>query len=250
MADETKFPTKEEIAALPKWARVAFAARCARRVVPLCRAGGYGGSKETVKAVAHTVALAEQSAAAAAAASDAVANPNPPSRAIAAAHAADPARNGERVAYEPGFAAAAAAYAAYAAAHAPYATHAADAAALAGRAAVILGTTQEALAKDLLHLGDRARSEAWTDDTPVPPWVFGPMWPDGVPDGWPEADPDDRLVITVEAPPGATAEQVADLRTRLYESANQLVLAHGGPGLTLDLARRLVTINVHMPEGV
>src|SRR4051812_9654562 len=32
-------PTEEEIAKLPRWARVAFAARCARRVLPFAQVG-------------------------------------------------------------------------------------------------------------------------------------------------------------------------------------------------------------------
>src|SRR5688572_20696812 len=35
MADDVKLPTKEEIANLPRWARLAFAARCARRAFTL-----------------------------------------------------------------------------------------------------------------------------------------------------------------------------------------------------------------------
>jgi hypothetical protein len=37
MADEVELPTEAEIRQLPRWARVAFAARCARRVLPLVR---------------------------------------------------------------------------------------------------------------------------------------------------------------------------------------------------------------------
>jgi hypothetical protein len=35
----SEIPTEEEIAKLPRWARVAFAARCARRALPLFVAG-------------------------------------------------------------------------------------------------------------------------------------------------------------------------------------------------------------------
>ena len=37
-----------------------------------------------------------------------------------------------------------------------------------------------------------AREQKWTDDTPVPPDVFGPMWPEGVEPYW-----------AVEPPPAA-----------------------------------------------
>lgn len=244
MADEANLPTKEEIAALPRWARVAFAARCARRVSPLFRHGWPDVPAHHRKAVVRSVEIAERSAAtgtvepgfmtgqAAESAEAAISRARSPRDATNAARAAASAADAlHYTATSPDGVAFSAGYAAV------YADAARD-------------TTGPGIINDFRALVERSRSENWTDDTPVPPWVFGPMWPDGVPNGWPEADPDDRLVITVEAPPGATAEQIADLRTRLYESANQLVLAHGGPGLTLDLAKRLVTVNVLVPEGV
>ena len=75
------------------------------------------------------------------------------------------------------------------------------------------------------------------------------MWPNGVPEGWPDADPEERLVITVAAPPHASPEQIADIRTRVYAEVNKLFIANGGPGLTLDQIRRMVTVNVPVPEG-
>jgi hypothetical protein len=46
--------------------------------------------------------------------------------------------------------------------------------------------------RDFVRLKRLARKEKWTDDTPVPPEVFGPMWPEGVAPFW-----------AVEPPPGA-----------------------------------------------
>jgi hypothetical protein len=38
--------------------------------------------------------------------------------------------------------------------------------------------------RDFARLKKLARNEKWTDDTPVPPEVFGPMWPEGVEPYW------------------------------------------------------------------
>lgn len=38
--------------------------------------------------------------------------------------------------------------------------------------------------RDFVRLQRLARKEKWTDDTPVPPGVFGPMWPEGVEPYW------------------------------------------------------------------
>jgi hypothetical protein len=38
--------------------------------------------------------------------------------------------------------------------------------------------------RDFVLLNRLARKEKWTDDTPVPPEVFGPMWPEGIAPYW------------------------------------------------------------------
>jgi hypothetical protein len=38
--------------------------------------------------------------------------------------------------------------------------------------------------RDFVRLKRLARKQKWTDDTPVPPDVFGPMWPEGVEPYW------------------------------------------------------------------
>jgi hypothetical protein len=38
--------------------------------------------------------------------------------------------------------------------------------------------------RDFARLKRLAREQKWTDDTPVPPEVFGPMWPPGVEPYW------------------------------------------------------------------
>jgi hypothetical protein len=63
MADKVKLPTKKGIAELPQWARVAFAARCARRVLPLFKHFWKDAPQKHVVAVTRAVELAERSAA-------------------------------------------------------------------------------------------------------------------------------------------------------------------------------------------
>ncbi len=38
---------------------------------------------------------------------------------------------------------------------------------------------------DFERLKLAAVKESWTDETPAPPEFFGPLWPDGEPEGWP-----------------------------------------------------------------
>jgi hypothetical protein len=64
----------------------------------------------------------------------------------------------------------------------------------AARALLDAATTDTPLAaqlrcvrRDFLRLQRLAREHHWTDDTPVPPDAFGPVWPDGLaPDWWTE----------------------------------------------------------------
>ncbi len=46
MSEKVNIPTEKEIGQLPRWAQVAFAARCARRVQPLFKADRVGGSMD------------------------------------------------------------------------------------------------------------------------------------------------------------------------------------------------------------
>ncbi|HVK17520.1 MAG TPA: hypothetical protein VM533_11280 [Fimbriiglobus sp.] len=186
----TSLPTQEEIAKLPRWARVAFAARCARRVMPLFMHFWPNAPEEHIKEVADDVEAAEQYARKAAPAIDfndavvaalAARMTKFPLAAVvarAAARAIQSAKDGhvDDNAREAAEAADAAA-------------EAADAAAEAADAARILGGIRPIIRRDFDHLARLAQWQHWTDDTPVPPEVFGPLWPEGPPAGWP-ADPD------------------------------------------------------------
>ncbi len=176
-------PSKEEIAELPRWGRVAFAARCARRVLPLFDHFWPNAPEEHLKEVVGDVEATEQYARKAVPAIDL-------NDAVVAALAA-------RMAKFPlaGVVARAAARAIQSAKkghvddNAQEVAEAAEAAAEAADAARLAASIRPIIRRDFDHLFRLADQQHWTDDTPVPPEAFGPLWPEGPPPGWP-ADPD------------------------------------------------------------
>ncbi len=127
MADEILLPTEEEIAQLPRWARVAFAARCARRVLPLFQRYWPNAPAEHLAAVTQAIDLSEQAAARAVKGVDDAATTA--RAANSAAHIANSVGNANANANRAARAATSAAvYAADAATRAAYAAYAADAA--------------------------------------------------------------------------------------------------------------------------
>jgi uncharacterized protein (TIGR02996 family) len=159
---------------------VAFAARCARRVLPwFCSQYLKDGSVEAAVGAAERFGGGARVVA--------------PLRAARAADASATVAAGglsvaARAARFAAVAAGAAAEIAAAGAGSDFAGSAARVAALAGDAAACTGH-QDALGRamraDLLRLKSAAGNARWTDDTPVPPEFFGPLWPDGPPGGLP-----------------------------------------------------------------
>jgi hypothetical protein len=77
--------------------------------------------------------------------------------------------------------------------------------------------------------------ESWTDVTPVPPSVFGPMWPDGPPPDWPPLPQPKRLKLTVRVPDGVRLNKDALPRVaRLAALLAELDVAGGGHGLKFE----------------
>jgi hypothetical protein len=79
---------------------------------------------------------------------------------------------------------------------------AADAARVIFEAATIdspLTAQLRCIRRDFVRLKRLAKKENWTDDTPVPPEVFGPMWPQGVAPYW---------AVEPPVPPTTTQEPV------------------------------------------
>ncbi|MCW5776578.1 MAG: hypothetical protein KIS87_09080 [Phycisphaeraceae bacterium] len=262
--DFPELPTDVELLTLPRWVCVAFAARCARRVQPLFACFRPDAPKEHVEAVDTAITLSERSAAHGTRVS-----------AHNAVHAADAARTAYNAAaalapddanapYDANARAAArAAHAAHAAARAvdaadaAAAADAADAASAAGEAAFegdftgafegAFDATVAAMRHDFELLRAAVQAENWTDDTPVPPEFFGPLWPHGEPEGWPTQHGDSRADPSDEETPGAPplslyfdlAEFSANEITEFIGKLSALYAEIGGDDLIIDDMRIL-----------
>lgn len=123
-------PTADEVAALPRGARLAFAARCATRVLPLVRLDVF--EEDGVAAAAVAIL---------------------------------------RTASDP--------------------------------------RALSFIRRDLNALKRLVREEKWTDDTPVPPEVFGPLWPDGRAPKWARAGNGMRGCCPRRAAPGPARRATA-----------------------------------------
>ena len=174
-------PSREEIEKLPRWAQVAFAARCARRVLPLYSYFCPEALREHILAVNRAVELAEQCAELGQGNQDtrkAFTDVDAAYKSFADATAAVVAKDAVDAAT---FAASGAAAELSDATR----TGALGAFYLLVRVAT-LGTARivTAPACDLDRLTRLAKEQNWTDDTPVPPEVFGPMWDRDPPPWW------------------------------------------------------------------
>ena len=211
-------PSMKEIAKLPLWAQVAFAARCARRVQALFAQFWAAAPSEHVKAIDRAITLAEASAASPASASESV-TAYARAAATAAADASD-ARAGAHTA-----------------------TRAARAAATAAGAAAYVDASRAAIRRDFELLLELAKGRegvpAWTDETPVPPEVFGPMWAERAPGGWPPLKDDKEplhLKIEIAVPSGMDDAESKAFNERVASFFAKLSGAHvafGGTGLRL-----------------
>jgi hypothetical protein len=264
MADEFKLPSRDEIEELPRWAMVAFAARCARRVQPLFEARWPDAPSERVRAVDRAIGMSEQAGAMAAASAG-------NARAFA-----DAARAARADATTEG-----AATVAQAATYAARAAEAADPAYTTGtvlaaaRAAAVYGwATSAAIRRDFEHLRAAASAESWTDRTPVPPAFFGPLWPDGEPPNWPvedglaarhddpfganlgakipvdvEPEPDHRAILQVVLPEHYDSDVVAHYLASLVEAMSRWQFASGGNTIEIDDLLPMVAIEQGVPHA-
>jgi hypothetical protein len=171
-------PSWDEIAKLPRWAQVAFAARCAHRLL------GDVEQHETSRAVQ----VAEQAAA------QGKVDPNTADAALVAVEAFDRIQRYDQAAYY-------AAWVAHVATHprgeADFSHHVISAARLTFKRFASDRFRVALPAQDLSRLLRLAQEQHWTDDTPVPPEVFGPMWEGDPPDWW-------RDDLLADVPPEAT----------------------------------------------
>lgn len=84
-------------------------------------------------------------------------------------------------------------------------------------------------------------------DRPPPPGqeVFGALWPDGPPKGWPEEPAGDyRLVLDFDFPGNVSDAEVVGLVTQLAAAMDDYHRALGYAGLELESAEVSVTAEV------
>lgn len=116
---------------------------------------------------------------------------------------------------------------------------------------------------DFGKLKTAAKKKRWTDETPVPPEFFGPLWPEGEPKGWPSASAEparrkdaetssteERLVVQATVRGSVDDETLVDGITNLYKALNKYHILCGGTGLTIDDWRIFVRSGKPMRELV
>lgn len=174
-------PTCEEIERLPRWARVSFAARCARRVASVFEADLPDTLKNHVEGLKSAVTCAERGA------SDAYSSAYECDNAVAKADLAN-AHATRFVAARAAESAAAAASASATSVNSFVSAKAAESAAAASANAAhdeVRGQVMAAIWRDYELLRSVVNKEHWTDQTPVTPEFFGDLWSHGKPSGWP-----------------------------------------------------------------
>ena len=90
---------------------------------------------------------------------------------------------------------------------------------------------------DLGRLLALAKIENWTNDTPVDPDSLGPLWPEGPPANWlTVSDSDDYvkgLALVIEVPDNASDAEIEEKTATLVGRLDTLYRALGGPGLVV-----------------
>ncbi|MFG0246886.1 MAG: hypothetical protein ACF8MF_12635 [Phycisphaerales bacterium JB052] len=239
--NDLSLPTEEEIAKLPKWAKLAFAARCARRVLPLYQFHTPEASKDDLDHLDYMVGLHEGFAANASFTLSSDHKHVPGDASGISVNAANSMAAGVAGVIDE-----------LRDIRSPLEHDELDAKSviyhLVKRSARSTNseTHLQQIRADLKLLELLSLQEKWTDDTPVPPEVFGPMWPEGVPERWPEEDSQyeqngsEVLEFAFALPPMPNCSEVRDaLRTRIREvlmKANAVHLAEGGSGLEIKEA--------------
>lgn len=228
-------PTEEEISKLPRWARVAFAARCAMRVYPLLHDAWPDITEENQFQVKST-ALAAETAAANGSLDTLVANVFRMGAADAAHHVSTTAINeGKKHAANIAFVASLAFNSAYAEEGHKQIT-------LAWKSVMrswelLQESSSNVARKEFDSLNRIAQWQHWTDDTPVPSEVFGPLWPEGPPIGWPldsEVSRHSAFNLDVTKSENQPEQVLLDETMNIFNAVNQYHIARGGQPLTLS----------------
>lgn len=195
-----EMPFKPDVRCLPKWARVAFAARCAQRVMPVFRSAWREAPREDV--TSHKCAVKLVCAAAATAGVDldeldqlehqvrVAANKTYdivfPAPRFGEHYLGETACWAARVSLEAMEVARLAAKDIDAPGHVRQAFELARETASHRNAGL---EAEAAMKHDFDALVARANAESWDDDTPVDPDSLGDLWPDGKPSRWPSRGP-------------------------------------------------------------
>ncbi len=253
-------PHAVELQQLPRWAIVAFAARCSRRIAPLMDAHWPKEVHDSHRTqVHHAISGAEESAAvpgsrgggdlhAETKARSAVrrAGGNVAEIVITAAMNANYAaksadRDTERFRVEPN---GAAECARAAASCAQAVLNAAEAlGSLGGSRDALIRTysvARTAVLRDYSLLQTAWLTMDWDDDTPVPPKFFGPVWSDGAPEGWPRTGETTTeppvMKISIAIPAGMSEAETQEFNARVaqfFAALSGLHASMGGNGLKI-----------------
>lgn len=267
---KSKWPLDQEIVRqLPRWAAVALAARCARRVQPLFVKGWPDAPQEHREAVLKAVLIAEQSARmghsdpvrAKAAVTNALhagmgAAPASGRGATGAKRAASwAARSASDATLSVAQIGGAAAYAGFASKDA--ATAAAAYAGFAANAEGTAVTSPETTTADIIDLEELLRLASvngWTDDSPVDVDRIGPLWWGQEPDWWPEepltlSDNPPVMRLEFSIPEGIPRAEADRLIGEILQRANELHHSMGGTGLTITDAEVYEAEPALVPAG-
>jgi hypothetical protein len=241
-------PTEGEVANLPWWARVAFAARCANRVLPLLQESWPDISDDYLAEVLSSLKAATK------AADQAVRDPEVAGifrlgAADAAHHVSTRALNeGRERASKIAFVTALAINTAYAE-DTPRQVNLAWGA-LAHAWNLLHESGKKVVREEFDRLKSLAEWQAWTNDTPVSQEVFGPLWRDGPPLGWP-ADliptPPTNFYIGVSQQE-SLEQRLVEETLNVFNALNEYHVSRGGQPLTLADLQPFVPALV--PAGV
>ncbi|MBY0457052.1 MAG: hypothetical protein K2V38_06930, partial [Gemmataceae bacterium] len=106
-----------------------------------------------------------------------------------------------------------------------------------------------AICRDFEIVSGFAKANDWTDDTPVPPSVFGPLWSEGVPEDWPKPEkPATELCIRFDVPDEMSTDEALALAKELSVALCELHLAGGGHGVAIQPPLD-ITIPAPVPAG-
>lgn len=242
----SKLPSKEEYEALPRWARTALAARCARRLQPLFAQHWPDALQDQARDFYQLISIAESSAESAKSMLDDVYPYIDYGNDGEDVHST--IHNAAMYAWETASCAGAEATGDFSGFGAIKFLPKADEAAAAN------GSLIAATVRDYLLLSEASKTEGWTDATSVPSEFFGPLWPNAAPKDWPDADShsgkgvQQAIKLQIEVPEGIDEDELKRRIEELLLAASELHIAHGGSGLKLDTLEVWDTVGARVPE--